>query len=156
MKLLRAAKGKWEFHLDANETRVLRALLDRYPVIPSARPGKSGAATMDESTQRLLDEALAEQRRENKDQITAFLQDERRFKSGPKGSHLNVSAVDIEWLLQVLNDVRVGSWIQLGSPEQQLWELALNEVTSPLAWTMEAAAHFQMQFITAFEREGFS
>ena len=35
------------------------------------------------------------------------------------GLQLTLSGPEIEWLLQVLNDVRVGSWIALGSPDPE-------------------------------------
>jgi len=48
-------------------------------------------------------------------------------------------------LLQVLNDVRIGSWIELGSPERPLE--ALGAKTAPAVWAMEMAGAFQMSLL---------
>ena len=52
--------------------------------------------------------------------------------------------------LQVLNDIRVGSWIQLGEPDP-MSEMSqpLNEQTMILAWTMEIAGLFQNSLLEA-------
>jgi hypothetical protein len=34
------------------------------------------------------------------------------------GFQFSLKHPDLEWLLQVLNDIRVGSWLALGEPEQ--------------------------------------
>ena len=117
MKLVPAEQGKFIFRLGKQEKQLLLAVLDRYPLIPPAyQPlSKSAPAGENETDQHLLDEALAEQRRENKKLLASFLKDEKRFKETERGCRITLSAPDLEWLLQVLNDVRVGSWILLGS-----------------------------------------
>ena len=107
---------------------------------------------MPDSSQRLLEESLAEQRAENKRQIQAFLTDERRFEPAETGWRFSLSAAELEWLLQVLNDVRVGSWIQLGSPDEKLETKLLNDKTAPHFWAMEMAGHFQMGMLAALNR----
>lgn len=154
MKFTRSGKGQWVVHLDKREASVFKALLRRYPVIPSAHRlhGKHGPGASDENSQRLLDESLADQRRESKSQIARFLKDTRRFTENAGGAQVTLSSADIEWLLQILNDIRVGSWIALGSPETQLWELESDEARAPIAWTMELAGHFQMFFLEVISR----
>jgi hypothetical protein len=61
----------------------------------------------------LIEEALAEQRSENKRQLQAMLADPSRFTERDGGWQFAMSHSDLEWLLQVLNDIRVGSWIML-------------------------------------------
>ena len=53
-----------------------------------------------------------------------------------------------EWLLQVLNDVRVGSWIALGSPaEHPEMEPEMSKQTMSHVMTMDIAAFFEMGFM---------
>jgi hypothetical protein len=151
MKLLRKGNDKFVFHLEKTDYPMLRAVLDRYPVIPSAHQPLSRSSSQNETNQRLLDEALAEQRQENKRQLQTLLADQDRFKETTHGWHLTLSSADIEWLLQVLNDIRIGSWILLGAPEQDLWNLPLNEETTPHALMMEMADYFEMQLLEAIE-----
>jgi hypothetical protein len=151
LKLVRTAKEKFVFHLGKREGRMLLAVLGRYPVVPSAyQPlSKTSATGGNQADQHLLDEALAEQRQENQRHLQALLNDKQRFKQVEKGCRLTLSGGDIEWLLQVLNDVRVGSWIILGAPEQDLWDFELNESTAPHAWAMEMAGAFQAVLLEA-------
>jgi hypothetical protein len=67
------------------------------------------------------------------------------------GGRLSLSPAEVEWVLQVLNDIRVGSWIILGSPEERLPEL--NETNAPHVWAMEMAGHFQAQLLEALQGE---
>ena len=62
------------------------------------------------------------------------------------------SGSELEWLLQILNDVRVGSWIILGSPEQAMEFKLLNEKTAADFWAMEMSGQFQMNFLAALEK----
>jgi hypothetical protein len=153
MKLIRTQREKHVFHLGKREKQLLLALLDRYPLIPPAhqRLSKSAPADENETDQRLLDEALTEHRQENKRQLRALLEDGRRFHDTKTGCRVALSATDLEWLLQVLNDIRVGSWIRLGSPEKDLQDFELNETTAPHAWAMELAGYFQMNLLAALE-----
>ena len=150
MRITRSAK-LLVLHLSPREKRLLSEVLELYPQIP---PGhlhlsKSAKGKEAEANQRLLDEALAEQRQENKRLLQAFLVDPQRWKEDKSGSRLTLSHTEADWLLQVLNDVRVGSWVILGSPEQ-IHELALlNEKTAPYFWAMEISGLFQQQLIEA-------
>ena len=153
MKLVRATKTRLLFHLGQRETRLLLQILKLYPRVPSAHHvlSKSGRVPDREANQRLLDEALAEQRAENKQQVLALLADPRRFARTEAGGRLSLPPAEVEWLLQVLNDIRVGSWIILGSPEEKLPEL--NDNTAPNFLAMEMAGYFQAQLLEALHGE---
>ena len=94
-----------------------------------------------------MDEALAEHRADNKKQLQALLADRRRFTHTETGVQLSLSPAQVDWVLQVLNDVRVGSWVLLGSPEELAVDL--NEKTAPHVRAMEMAGYFQAQFLEA-------
>ena len=100
--------------------------------------------------QELLEEALAEQQRENRKQLEQMLKETGRFTENDLGYTFRLTPSEIEWLLQVLNDIRVGSWIQLGEPDPK-GEMSqpLNEQTMILAWTMEIAGLFQNSLLEA-------
>jgi len=52
----------------------------------------------------------------------------------------------LEWLLQVLNDIKVGSWVQLGCPE--LEKAAPVNLTRPNARSLQAM-HLSGEFQAA-------
>ena len=154
MKLVRATKTGLLFHLSQRETPLLLQVLRLYPRVPSAHHvlTESGRMPDQQANQRLLDEALAEQRADNKKHLQALLADPRLFARTDTGGHLSLSRAEVEWFLQVLNDIRVGSWIILGSPQTKLPEL--DETTAPNVVAMELAGHFQMQLLEALHGKG--
>lgn len=151
MKLVRSSKNSLTFELGHREKELLLQVLRLYPRIPPTahRLSKRSALPEPEANQRLLEEALAEQRADNQKQLQALLKEPRRFTSTPTGSRLTLSATDLEWFLQVLNDIRVGSWLSLGAPEDRI--PPLTEQNAPDLWAMELAGAFQMQFLNAVE-----
>jgi hypothetical protein len=79
-----------------------------------------------------------------------MLKQPERFQEIESGFRFALSAPEIEWLLQVLNDVRVGSWIGLGSPDTEKGgKIPLTEETAPLLWVMEMAGSFEMVLLDA-------
>ena len=151
MKLIRRSDTKLFFHLGQREGSLLLQVLKRYPRVPSAHQplSKSGLVPNQRENQRLLDEALAEQRADCKKQLQALLADPRRFHKVDAGFRLSLSPADAEWLLQVLNDIRVGSWVNLGSPDGSLE--GLNARTAADFWAMEMAGAFQSLLLEALE-----
>jgi hypothetical protein len=145
VKLIGIEDGRHEFLLTRREKDLLLLVLRLYPRIPAGHQPLSKTRPEEKANQRLLDEALAEARMENKKALEALLSDTKRFKQQGSGWRLSLSSTDVDWLLQVLNDVRIGSWVQLGSPEQPLKEL--NVRTAPALWAMEMAGAFQMSFL---------
>jgi len=120
VKLIRSDQRGFVFRLSKREKHLLLQTLQLYPLVPAShhRLGKTGDSPEDEERQHLLDEALAEHRRENRRQLQAMLNEPQRFVETESGFQLTLGAAQMEWLLQVLNDIRVGSWLALGEPEQ--------------------------------------
>ena len=119
MRFQRADKDSLVFQLHEREKQLLLQTLKLYPLVPAShhRLGKGKEAHQAHEDQRLLEEALAEHRQENRRQVLAMLDEPQRFREAKMGFELTLTPAEIEWLLQVLNDVRVGSWLMLGEPE---------------------------------------
>ncbi len=149
MKVLKKAAEGIAFQLGKREAGLLRHLVDLYPRLPAdhQKLSRGGALPDLETGQKLLEEALVEQRQENKQLLQRLLADPQRFQSNAAGAVLSLSSADIEWVLQVLNDIRVGSWALLGCPEERFEHL--NETTAPDLWAMETAGYFQMHILEA-------
>jgi hypothetical protein len=146
LKLSKATKDQYRFQLTAREKNLLLHVLGLYPRIPPGyqRLSRSSGAGQ-ESNQQLLEEALSETRLKNQKELHSLLSDPRRLKQEDRGWRLTLSSGDLEWMLQILNDIRIGSWIRLGSPDYPL--NALNTKTTPDLWAMEMAGAFQMGFL---------
>lgn len=154
MKLLHSTRDQFLFHLGRREKELLLRVLALYPRLPLAHQPLSKSASLpdQEANQRLLDEALAEHRAANHAQLRALLADPHRLQETESGWQLSLSSGDLEWLLQILNDIRVGSWVRLGSPEERLE--TLSPETAFDLWAMELAGMLQMLLLSALEGGG--
>ena len=152
MKLIRTKRDKLVFEISLSEKRLLFEVLKLYPLISPThhRLTKSARTAKHDENQRLLEESLAAQREENRENVRAMLDEPGHFKEMASGLQLTLSGPEIEWLLQVLNDVRVGSWIALGSPDpEQGKKIVFNDKILPHFRMMELAGAFQMVFLDA-------
>jgi len=120
VKLIRANGRGYTFHLLQRERLALFKVISLYPLVPKAyQPlSRTNHAEDAEENQALLETALAEQRTENRRHVLALVNKPRRFRKRKPGYEVTFKRLEIEWLLQVLNDVRIGSWLALGGPEQ--------------------------------------
>ncbi len=154
MKLIERSEGRLVFHLGSREKKLLQSLLQFYPRMPSRyQPlSKSRALPDSENSQRLLETSLTEQRMENRLQLQKLLTDPQRLKPKDGGWRLALAEGDVEWLLQVLNDIRVGSWVKLGSPEGRCEKI--DAASAPHFWAMEMALSFQACLLEALDGSG--
>lgn len=152
MKLIRARREQLVFEIGRREKGLLFEILKLYPLVSPAqyRLSKTAPANQFNDHQRLLEESLAAQRTENRKNVQALLNEPGRFQTAPAGFLLKITRSETEWLLQVLNDVRVGSWVALGSPDtEQGEEIPLNEESAPHIRSMEIAGAFETVFLDA-------
>ena len=150
MKLIRTRREKLVFEISQSEKRLLFEVLKLYPLISPThhRLTKAARTAKHDENQRLLEESLAAQREENRKNVRAMLDEPGHFKEMASGRQLTLSGPEIEWLLQVLNDVRVGSWIAFGAPDpEQGKKIVFNEKILPHFRTMELAGAFEKVFL---------
>ena len=150
MKLLRADKNGHLFQLGQREKQLLLETLKLYPLVPAShhRLSKGGSARQSDENQRLLEESLAEQRQENRRQVLAMLNEPQRFRETKSGSELTLTPSQVEWLLQVLNDVRVGSWLALGEPKQGE-KPAITELNAKYHLALDVCGFFESALLAA-------
>lgn len=155
MKLLRRQKGKFAFGLNRVEHRVLLEILKLYPLIPGSHQklSKTLQGRQIIEAQHLLDESLAEQRTSYKDRVNKWLQEKGRFRRTKTGYNLTIAHGDTDWLLQILNDIRIGSWLLLGSPGERPDLEEIDPEFHPIWASMEVTGMFQVALLHALERQ---
>lgn len=118
MKLVRQNKHGEKYQLNQQEADCLRSLLQQFPITANvpAQISKTDANPETVEREKLLNESLAEHRKELKERATNLLA-AKRLKEVEKGYLLRLNPEEHEILLQILNDIRVGSWRVLGEPE---------------------------------------
>ena len=150
MKAIRTGPNEVVFQLRKREKELLLEVMRPYPLVPVSHHllRKSAAKESADENQRLLDQALAEQRQTNRRQVQALLSEPGRFREAKPGVELTLSLAEVEWLLQVLNDVRVGSWLALGEPEQGK-EPEMNEDNAHYLMGFHVSGLFQTVLLAA-------
>jgi hypothetical protein len=150
VKLIRSSKRYFTFRIGRTEKNSLFQLLRLYPLVPPSRHKLSKTAEGDthEENQKLLEEALAEQRRENRKQVNTMLEKPGRFREVEGVLQFSLTPAQMEWLLQVLNDIRVGAWIALGEPEEMDFMQA-TKINAPYLMAMHGAGRFEEQLLQA-------
>ena len=156
MKLLRSDKSGLTFHLGRREQSLLLETIKLYPLVPAAhhRLSKSGSGAKHNENQQLLESALAGQRRENRRQVLAMVNEPERFRAVKSGFELTLTPPQAEWLLQVLNDVRVGSWLALGEPDESE-PPEVTETNAHFLLALELSGLFQSLLLEALAASDF-
>jgi hypothetical protein len=157
VKLLSKKGDEWVFLVGKRERSMLLELLHLYPMLGSGhfkkRTNKKSSGLLDE---KLLEEALAETRQQNRQRLLEMLNEPDRFQETELGFKFAVKRAELEWLLQILNDIRVGAWAQLGSPDPKMGlELELKEEDDPLLITMDVAGMYETALLQALAVEEF-
>ncbi len=150
MKLVRHDGRMLLFSLSKNEGELFEHLLALYPLIPvSYHRAHRVPQPSPGDAQQVLEEAMAAEKQANETKVRSWLK--RRFGPVVKpgaGFLLRVKREEGEWLLQVLNDLRVGSWVQLGCPAT-LPEGELPEEMQSFRVTMDLTGYFQCVLLEA-------
>ncbi len=155
MKLIQQDGKSFLFHISKREKGLLFEVLKLYPLIPIAhhRVSQTAAAPPVTESQKLLESALADRTRENKRQLLAMLNQEALLQETDGAHRLTLSGPQMEWLLQVLNDIRVGSWLILGEPDEKKGKpIEVNDENARYYAAMEFCGLFQMTLLDAFQQ----
>jgi hypothetical protein len=155
MRLLRVQKEKIVFSLSQVEQRIFLEILRLYPLVPASHQtlSKTLKGRQGVEAQHMLDEALAEQRAKHKAQFHDWLKAKGCFRRTKAGCNLHVRHADAEWLLQILNDIRIGSWLLLGSPDDRVEPEEIDPEFHRIWAAMEVSGMFQMALLHAMERQ---
>ncbi len=150
---IRRSKEHLVFDFGPREGRIVLDILKLYPRMPVSHHqlSKSNKVPDRLASQKLLEDAVREQREVNRRELENLLNDPARFASSKSGTRLTLTAGEIEWLLQVLNDIRVGSWVLLGSPDPKLEPDEATPEEARLYLEMELAGVMEMHLLAAMD-----
>jgi hypothetical protein len=158
MKFLRVREKepnlRWfVFQLDKQEVDCLKMALAHYPMLDVYSQPLSRQGGANEDQQRLLDEVTRGWRAERRKQVLAFLSHSKYFRwESPGHYRLTVTPEEAEWLLQVLNDIRVGCWSHLGGLElEELEKSKLDDDQCRERAIMDLCGYFEMGLLEAFK-----
>ncbi|MCD6051542.1 MAG: Leucyl/phenylalanyl-tRNA--protein transferase [Verrucomicrobia bacterium] len=152
MKLLQRNEAEVIFQLGVREYEAFQRLLALYPMVPEGYSQLSRFSDPKElgADEELLKESLAESKRSGQKAIQEMFADGRHFEHVSRAWLLKLLPGEVEWLLQVCGDIRVGSWIKLGSPNNQQ-ERALKLTPENLDYflPLQMMSNLQLLFINS-------
>ena len=157
MKLIKTDGAGLTFAMSRREQTLLTDVLKQYPLVPVSHHKLTRTANgrVSADDQDLLEEAMSAQKTEQKGRVGEWLAQKGRFAAHGSSLRVTISHADMEWLLQVLNDVRVGSWLALGCPDPDEGKVpVINESTARFVFLMELSGHFQCVLLAALHGEG--
>lgn len=155
MRQVSATSKSRAFVLTERERDYFVAVLNAYPVVPQDYQPLSceSADRLSPEDEELLRESLLEHRGGSKARVRSWLRGGARFRQVEDGWQFRLTHLDFNWMMQVLNDVRVGNWLQLGSPDDVHDPIELLNRDPSAFFHMEAAGMFQMQFLEATQSD---
>lgn len=145
------------FEIGRRDKRLLIELLKCYPLVPVSHHTltRSQSAEVDPVSQQMLAEAMEARQKEQKGRVGEWLQSKDRFVARGTNWRFELTREELEWLLQVLNDVRVGSWLILGCPDPDEGKppvVALSDTRH--VFLMEMSGYFECLLIEAIQGAG--
>jgi hypothetical protein len=153
VRLVRTKEGGWTWHLSRPEWSLLAAIGSLFPLVPPehhqvTHSGQGRSVPIDPA---LLQESLAAHTAELRARVQGWIRDIRQ-PPGRKALVMQLTATDLEHWLQVLNDVRVGSWLSLGCPDQAaLRGLELTPANERHLFLMEFCGSVQARLLEALD-----
>lgn len=142
------------------EKSILENLLQHYPVLDPGyqQISRFMESELSEEPQELLEECMTESQEESRKWIKTLLDPASRLLFSTDGSSqwdLVLSGEDYETLLQVLNDLRVGFWLELGSPEESVpdEDLVISDEDEAKWALFQFTAYFQSHLLLGSKME---
>ena len=155
MNFLKATKDNLFFHIPPEGKAALRMLVRNYPAMDASHFELSKFSDPEEveEDREFLEQSLSEEQQSNRSRVRAIIADKERFHETEGGFVMRLSLADVELLLQALNDVRIGFWIRLDSPDDGLeMELRSDPKSAPLLATMQVCGFFQGALLDGLRR----
>lgn len=155
MKLVERTEDRLVFELGSREHMLLERLLSFYPLRPEGAPtlSRGGGDRMADAT-ILLGDALREQRIELAAWISSRLTDGEALQRSGSLWRLTLTHGEVDALLRVFNELRVGAWIRLGSPEDLREDVAATAPgQAPFYVIMTLAGQFEIFMLHALEAD---
>ncbi len=146
MRVFEKTDSALVLELGVAETNFLKQILSDYPLVANESRRFSAfadASEVRENTQ-LLQNSLNEHTQTNRAKLRAWLAAPETWKPFPDRTLLSLKTEDSSWFLQILNDLRIGSWQKLNRPEpEELDSAELNRENAYPLLTMKVSGFLQ-------------
>lgn len=154
MKLLKKIGEKFVFELLLEEKELLVKIIELYPLLDHEKLEFSKTIKDDQISQskKILTDALKEFQETNKRLIRELFENSDVLKPKQNSDYyiLELNGDQIERLLQVINDIRVGTWQKLGCPDLENREEFVHSADDVFAiYVMDICEYFEYYLLKA-------
>ena len=160
MKFNKLEGDQRHYWISEIEKSILENLLHHYPVLDPGyqQISRFMESELSEEPQELLEECMTESQQESRKWVRILLDSSSKLLFSTQDSsqwNLVLSGEDYETLLQILNDLRVGFWLELGSPEESVPDenLALSDEDEAKWALFQFTAYFQSHLLLGSKME---
>jgi hypothetical protein len=121
MMLVERHEDRLTLQFGLREKLMLQEVAWQYPLLAPEhfRLTRSSESDLKPEDQQLLTESITTTQQDHRKRVRRLLAEPRWTIRPKQGIRLTLSLDEVELLLQVLNDVRVGSWVRLGCPDPE-------------------------------------
>jgi len=148
MKCIRKGDGRFDMALDEEEWQALKNVLIQYPKTPADHHSLMSKDDQDPDLRESddwLKESGSQHQGERKQQVKAWIESIHPVEGDGKTEYkIECNPDRADWLIEILNDIRVGCWLSLDCPTPD--DLADGEWKRedwPTMWAMEISGMFQ-------------
>jgi hypothetical protein len=152
MKLLHRNEESVVVQWSHTEKRLLDALAETYPIHqPEEQPLSRETSDLPDGAESWLHAARSEEMNQNRAWLGDLVRSDR-FQPSEHSWQQELTHPEVETLLQILNNIRVGAWARLGCPEilPTLADL-LKAGADRNAWLMKLAGELQIGLLLALD-----
>ena len=152
MRVFEKTDSALVLELGLAETDFLKQILADYPLVADESRRFSAFADADEVREntQLLQNSLREHTQTNRDKLQTWLASPKTWKPFPDRILLSLKTEDCSWFLQILNDLRIGSWQKLNRPDpEELESVELNQENAHPLLAMEVSGLLQTLILNA-------
>lgn len=152
MRVFEKTDSALVLELGLAETDFLKQILSDYPLVANESRRFSAFADADEVREntQLLQNSLNEHTQTNRVKLQTWLASPKTWKPFPDRTLLSLKTEDCSWFLQILNDLRIGSWQKLNRPDpEELVSIELNQENAYPLLAMEVSGLLQTLILNA-------
>lgn len=134
------------------ETDFLKQILADYPLVADESRRFSAFAEANEVREntQLLQSSLREHTQSNRAKLRAWLASTETWKPFADRTLLFLKTKDCSWFLQILNDLRIGSWQKLDCPDSEEFDsVELNRENAHPLLAMKVSGFLQTLILNA-------
>lgn len=153
MKFITKENNRWVFEFNEDEWILFLEAVSLYPVVDFSKVklSKSIEEQHLEQSLKLLSEVLKEQADENQKVLQSIVVMGNNAERVDDRFELALTGEQMDTLLQILNDVRIGTWQLLGCPDYKGLELLAKTEKRVMYLIMEICAYFQSRILDAMD-----